>query len=117
MKQTISLNQTHKNMIESAMKYYQGSLQGMGQRLFDIAFNKVRGIVTDSVDLDGMEMIYVTQALNSYGKKLSSLREFEGAARYRMLASHIEKIRITFQRQHSPILKNKKAESAGTLPA
>jgi hypothetical protein len=117
MKQTISLDRTHKIMVAKAMKFYQGSLQGMGKRLFDIAFNKVLEMGEDSVDLDGMEMIYVTQALNSYGKKLSSLKEYEGAACYRSLASHIEKTRISFQREHSPILKKKKAASAGTLPA
>jgi hypothetical protein len=116
LKQQLNLTRENKQMILNAMAEYRNGLNGMGQRIFDISFNKIRGMKS-CIDLDGMEMIYVTQSLNSYGKRLSASQIFEMATKYRMLASDIERIRIKFQLENGPTVKKSKAASAGTLTA
>lgn len=116
MKQQLKISRENKQMILKAMSQYRNGLKGMGQRLFDISFNKIRGMKS-CIDLDGMEMIYVTQSLNFYGKQLSASQFFEMATKYRMLASDIERIRIKFQLENGPTVKKNKAASAGTLTA
>ncbi|WP_226619842.1 hypothetical protein [Cytobacillus firmus] len=116
MKQQLQITPENKQMILNAMSEYRNGLKGTGQRLFDISFNKIRGMQS-CVDLDGMEMIYVTQSLNFYGKQLSASKIFEMATKYRMLASDIERIRIKFQLENGPTVKKNKAASAGTLTA
>lgn len=109
MKQQLHISHADKQMILIAMSEFRNGLKGMGKRLFDISFNKVTNM-QNSVDLDGMEMIYITQSLNVYGKKLSTDHFFEMATRYRILASEIELIRIKFQLENGPSVKKIKQQ-------
>jgi hypothetical protein len=115
MKQAIFLFPAQRELIKTAMRFNRQSLQGMSQKLFDIAYNKVKSMDGFVVKLDGMEMIYVTQSLHKYGKYLSRLHKFEESEIYRSHAVQMDLIRETFQRENGP--KKEKAASAGTLTA
>ncbi|WP_299090435.1 hypothetical protein [uncultured Metabacillus sp.] len=116
MKQTIKLTNLQKDMSVIAMRNYRKTLNGLGQKLFDIAFKKVQQM-NEEVKLDGMEMIYITQSLRFQGKEYAQSGNQEMAVLYREFGNRIELIRFEFQRRNNPLLKNKKAASAGTLTA
>lgn len=101
MKQAIHIKSEARDLILVAMEFHRKQLDGLGQRLFDIAFNKMHR--SDTVfKLDGMEMIYISQSLNKYHKHLCAIHKYHDAERYRFLAAQIEKIRITFQMTYGP---------------
>lgn len=117
MKQRLYLLSVQREMLKNAMRSHRKSLAGMGQKLFDIVFTKVKGM-NRTVELDGMEMIYISQSLNSYAKKLSNAGKIADSQHYRMLAMEIEQIRIWFQQTNGPKVHIKKqAASAPTLTA
>ncbi|PKG23928.1 hypothetical protein [Niallia nealsonii] len=116
MKQAIYLLNTQKQMVITAMEFHRSTLQGMNKKLFDIAFNKVNRM-DEVLELDGMEMIYLTQSMNRYAKYLSKLGEIYESKLYRAAAEGIEIIRIKFQMENGPKVKKEKAASAGTLTA
>lgn len=111
MKQILKFNSNNHSMILTAMTAFRQDLEGMGQRLFDIAFKKVRN-AAPSVELDGMEMIYVTQSLNKYGKQLRKMGRMDESEQYRLLGSEVERIRFNFQYTNGPKIDKKKAASA-----
>lgn len=111
MKQILNFNSSNHSMILTAMAAFRQDLEGMGKRLFDIAFNKVKG-AKPSVELDGMEMIYVTQSLNKYGKQLRKVGRMDESEQYRLLGSEVERIRFNFQYTNGPKIGKKKAASA-----
>ncbi|TYS50113.1 hypothetical protein [Bacillus infantis] len=111
MKQILKLNSSDHSMIITAMTAFRQELEGMGQLLFDIAFNKLRE-AQPSVELDGMEMIYVTQSLNKYGKQLREMDRLDQSERYRLLGAEIERVRFNFQYTNGPKIGKKKAASA-----
>lgn len=117
MRQRLYLLPVQREMLKNAMRNQRKGLSGMGLRLFDIVFNKVEGMKR-TVELDGMEMIYLSQSLNAYGKKLSNTGKFTESQHYRMLAMEMEGIRIYFQQTNGPKVQIKKqAASAPTLTA
>lgn len=117
MKQRLYLLSVQREMLKNAMRSHRKSLAGMGQKLFDIVFTKVKGM-NRTVELDGMEMIYISQSLNSYAKKLSNAGKIADSQHYRILAMEIEQIRIWFQQTNGPKVQIKKqAASAPTLTA
>ncbi|EWG08865.1 hypothetical protein [Cytobacillus firmus] len=116
MKQLLHIPGTQKDMILTSMEVHRQGLNGMGKRLFDIAYSKILKM-DHSVELDGMEMMYVSQALNSFGKRLAGIRLFDEAGNYRSMAMEMERIRINFQRTNGPSVKKEKTASAGTLTA
>ncbi|UII56684.1 hypothetical protein LS684_04255 [Cytobacillus spongiae] len=116
MKQSIYLIPAQRELIKTAMRSYRLGLEGIGQRLFDIAYKKVLSM-NNQIELDGMEMIYIAQALNKCGKVLSSSGKYREAQIYRQLAQEVECIRIQFQRTNGPKITKEKAASAGTLTA
>lgn len=101
MKQSIHMKSEARDMIIIAMEFHRKELDGLGQKLFDIAYNKMNRPET-IFKLDGMEMIYVAQSLNKYRKHLSSLHKHHEAERYKYLAAQMEKIRICFQMANGP---------------
>ncbi|UOE54942.1 hypothetical protein [Cytobacillus oceanisediminis] len=116
MKQILHIPDTQKEMILTSMEVHRQGLKGTGKRVFDIAYNKILKM-DHSLELDGMEMMYVSQALNSYGKKLVGSRLYDEAGTYRSMAMEMERIRINFQRTNGPKIKKEKTASAGTLTA
>jgi hypothetical protein len=117
MKQRLYLLTVQREMLKNAMRNQRKSLDGMGERLFDIVYSKIE-VMNRSVELDGMEMIYISQSLNSYAKKLSNAGKITDSQHYRMLAMEIEQIRIWFQQTNGPKIHIKKqAASAPTLTA
>ncbi|WLR54313.1 hypothetical protein LC048_17965 [Mesobacillus subterraneus] len=117
MKQRLYLLTVQREMLKNAMRNHRKTLTGMGQQLFDIALIKVGGM-NRVVELDGMEMIYISQSLNSYAKKLSNAGKIVDSQHYRMLAMEIEQIRIWFQQTNGTKVHIKKqAASAPTLTA
>ncbi|MGQ4668607.1 hypothetical protein ACUIJN_22775 [Metabacillus halosaccharovorans] len=115
MKQTINFSTEQKIMVLIAMDNYRSTLNGLGQRMFDIAYNKIKDMKSH-VDLDGMEMIYVTQALRYHGKALAFKEKKRTVLvnRFRIFADQIEDIRKAFQTKNNPM---EKAASAETLTA
>ncbi|WP_437831472.1 hypothetical protein ACQRXC_07955 [Niallia taxi] len=105
MKQSIFLIQEQKVMLIRAMNYNRLTLQGMNKKLFDIAFKKVNQ-ENNPVELDGMEMILVSQSLHKYGKFLSNSNQIIESRQYRIYGEIFEKIRHDFQRRNGPKLKN-----------
>ncbi len=103
MKQSIFLFQKQKLMLIRAMNYNRSTLQGMNKKLFDIAFNKVNQEY-NPVELDGMEMILVSQSLHKYGKFLSNSNQILESKQYRIYGEIFEKIRKDFQKQNGPKL-------------
>lgn len=101
MKQLLHIPGAQKEMILTSMEVHRQRLKGMGKRLFDIAYSKILKM-NHSVELDGMEMMYVSQALNSFGKRLAGIRLFDEAGNYRSMAMEMERIRINFQRTNGP---------------
>lgn len=116
MKQAIYLLPVQREMIKNAMKNYRKGLTGIGQKMFDISYNKIMQM-NRTVELDGMEMIYISQALNKHGKQLSAVGKFYESEHYRIIAMEVERIRITFQYQYGPKVQKEKAASAKTLTA
>lgn len=116
MKQALFLVPVQREMIKTAMRSHRLSLVGSGQMLFDISYNKIKNMNV-KVELDGMELIYIAQSLNSYAKKLITAKKFVEANKYRGMGLEIEQIRIQFQLQYGPKVKKEKAASAGTLTA
>lgn len=104
MKQSIFLFQEEKVMLIRAMNYNRSTLQGMNKKLFDIAFNKVNE-ENNPVELDGMEMILVSQSLHKYGKLLSNSNQIIESKQYRIYGEIFEKIRKDFQKENGPKLK------------
>ncbi|MFP9128520.1 hypothetical protein [Niallia sp. BSM11] len=76
----------------------------MNKKLFDIAFNKVNQ-ENNLVELDGMEMILVSQSLHKYGKFLSNSNQIIESKQFRIYGEIFEKIRTDFQKQNGPKLK------------
>ncbi|WP_437831716.1 hypothetical protein ACQRXC_08655 [Niallia taxi] len=107
MKQSIFLLEEQKGMVIIAMNYNRLTLQGMNKKLFDIAFNKVNQDHTP-VELDGMEMILVSQSLHKYGKFLSISKQLKESKKYRIYGDTFEEIRKNFQRMNGPKLKKSK---------
>lgn len=116
MKQSIKLSNFQKDLALVAMRNYRKTLNGSGQKLFDISYKKVQQMEKE-IKLDGMEMIYLTQALRFQGKEYFQTNNKEMSMLYRDLGNQIEDIRFTFQHKNNPLLKNEKAASAGTLTA
>lgn len=104
MKQSIFIFQEQKIMLIRAMHYNRSTLQGMNKKLFDIAFNKVNQ-ENNPVELDGMEMILVSQSLHKYGKFLSNSNQIIESKQYRIYGEIFEKIRKDFQKQNGPKFK------------
>ena len=104
MKQSIFLLEEQKDMVIVAMIYNRSTLQGMNKKLFDIAFNKVNKNYKP-VELDGMEMILVSQSLHKYGKFLSNSNQIIESKQYRIYGEIFEKIRKDFQKHNGPKLK------------
>ena len=112
MKQTIYLNSEQHSIIQKAMSSFRNGLGRMDQKLFDIAFNKVLGM-NESVDLDGMEMIFITQSLNKYAKKLVANGQYIDSEPFRNLGREIEQIRFEFQYKNAPqLIKAKRIQTA-----
>jgi len=107
MKQSIFLLEEQKDMVTIAMNYNRLTLQGMNQKLFDIAFNKVNQN-NNPVELDGMEMILVSQSLHKYGKFLSNSNQIKESKKYRIYGDIFEEIRKNFQKLNGPKLKKSK---------
>jgi len=107
MKQSIFLFQNQKEMVIKSMEYYRSTLQGMSKKLFDIAFNKVNQNI-NPVELDGMEMILVSQSLHKYGKFLSNSKQIKESKQYRIYGDIFEDIRKNFQKRNGPKLKKSK---------
>lgn len=103
MKQTIYLNIEQHDIVQKAMGLFRNGLGRMDQKLFDIAFNKVLEM-RDSVDLDGMEMIFITQALNKHAKQLVASGQYIESEPFRNLGREIEQIRFEFQYNNAPQL-------------
>lgn len=114
MKQAIYLQKVQKEMIKTSMRFYRERLSGLGKDMFDISFSKINEMDGTRVELDGMEMIYIAQSLNSYAKYLSAYKKYIESYHFRIFASEFEEIRIHFQRMNGPKIK---AASAGTLTA
>lgn len=107
MKQSIFLSDKQKVMVIKAMNYNRLTLQGMNKKLFDIAFNKVNQNHNE-VELDGMEMILVSQSLHKYGKFLSCSKQLKESKKYRIYGDSFEGIRKNFQKVNGPKLKKSK---------
>lgn len=107
MKQSIYLLEEQKHMVIIAMNYYRTTLQGMNKKLFDIAFNKVNKNDTP-LELDGMEMILISQSLHKYGKFLSNSKQLVESRKYRIYGDIFEEIRGDFQKMNGLNLKNLK---------
>ncbi|MFP7469978.1 hypothetical protein SFC55_03135 [Niallia taxi] len=107
MKQSIFLLEEQKDMVIIAMNYNRSTLQGMNKKLFDIAFNKVNQNL-NPVELDGIEMILVSQALHKYGKFLSHSKQIKESVQYRIYGDIFEEIRKNFQRLNGPKFKESK---------
>ena len=117
MKQTIKLTKFQKDMIVNAMENFKLTLSDERKRLLDIPFTKVKN-AENQVDLDGMEMILVTQSLRICSKHLAKRGSKELSYWYRKLADEVEEIRVRYQNNNSPLLMTKKkAASAVTLTA
>ncbi|WP_141433004.1 hypothetical protein [Bacillus sp. 03113] len=120
MKQAIYLTPVHREMIKTAMRFYRKGLSGSGKQLFDIAFGKVNKM-DKRIELDGMEMVYITQSLSKYGKYFCEIGKYCEGEIYRMQGMEMERIRIYFQYQNGPRVDktktNKKTASAATLTA
>jgi hypothetical protein len=112
MKQTLRLNIEQHSLVKDAMGAFREGLERMDQRLFDIAFNKIL-TMENSVELDGMEMIFITQALNKFAKNLIINGQYVKSEPFRMLGMEIEDIRFNFQYQNAPqIIKSKRTQTA-----
>jgi len=109
MKQSIFLLEEQKDMVIIAMNYNRLTLQGMNKKLFEIAFNKVNQN-HNPVELDGMEMILVSQSLHKYGKFLSDSKQIKESKQYRIYGDIFEEIRKNFQKLNGP--KYKKSKTA-----
>ncbi|MCT2347142.1 hypothetical protein M4D71_23610 [Niallia taxi] len=107
MKQSIFLLKEQKAMVIIAMNYNRSTLRGINKRLFDIAFNKVNQI-HNPVELDGMEMILVSQSLHKYGKFLSNSKQIKESKQYRIYGDVFEEIRKNFQSLNGPKIKKTK---------
>ncbi|MBM7606019.1 hypothetical protein JOC75_004047 [Metabacillus crassostreae] len=117
MKETIKLSIFQKDMVIVAMRNFRNTKDRMGQKLFDVAFEKVRKM-NKQVELDGMEMIYITQSLRFQSKEFAQEGKKEVSHLYRNFGDQLEEVRKAFQMRNLPeILKNKKAASASTLTA
>ncbi|MGN7938531.1 hypothetical protein [Metabacillus sp. 22489] len=116
MKQSIKLTNFQKDLALVAMRNYRKTFSGDGQKLFDISYKKVQQMEKE-IELDGMEMIYLTQALRFQGKEYFHTNNKELSMLYRDFGNQIENIRFVFQHKNNPLLKSKKAASAGTLTA
>ncbi|MGG4470054.1 hypothetical protein ABER68_18600 [Paenibacillus alvei] len=104
MKQPIFIFPEQREMLIRAMSYNRSTLQGMNKKLFDIAFNKVNQ-KNNSVELDGMEMILVSQSLHKYGKFLSNSNQIIESKQYRIFGEIFEKIRKDFQKRNGSKVK------------
>lgn len=107
MKQSIFLLGEQKDMVIKAMNYNRLTLQGMNKKLFDIAFNKLNQN-HNAVELDGMEMILVSQSLHKYGKFLSYSKQLKESKKYRIYGDSFEEIRKNFQKLNGPKFKKSK---------
>ncbi|MCV9886270.1 hypothetical protein [Metabacillus halosaccharovorans] len=117
MKETIKPSKFQKEMITISMINFRNTQKGMGRKLFDISYQKVQKM-NEQVELDGMEMIYISQSLRFQSKQFAQSGRNELAKLYRGYGDQIEKVRKAFQMRNMPeIAKNKKAASAGTLTA
>lgn len=105
MKAKIQLNRAQREMVINAMKTFRLTLEGISQKQFDIAYNKVLAM-TNVVYLDGMEMIYTVRALRRRGKLFWAIRKYEEYKHYNELASLLEQTRIEFQLSNKPKIKN-----------
>ncbi|MED3965022.1 hypothetical protein [Niallia taxi] len=109
MKQSIFLFEDQKEMVIIAMNYNRSTLIGVNKKLFDIAFNKMLQ-KNNPVELDGMEMILVSQSLHKYGKFLSNSKQIKESKKYRIYGDIFEEIRKNFQQLNGP--KFKKSRTA-----
>ncbi|WP_368657662.1 hypothetical protein AB3Z07_21360 [Metabacillus halosaccharovorans] len=117
MKEIIKPSKFQKDMITISMRNFRTTQQGIGQKLFDISYQKVQNM-NEQIELDGMEMIYIAQSLRFQSKQFAQSGRNELAKLYRGYGDQIEEVRKAFQMRNMPeIAKNKKAASAGTLTA
>lgn len=117
MKETIKPSKFQKDMITISMRNFRNTQKGIGRKLFDISYLKIKNM-NDQVELDGMEMIYIAQSLRFQSKQFAQSGRNELARLYRSYGDQIEEIRKAFQMRNIPeIVKNEKAASAGTLTA
>lgn len=116
-KETIKFTNFQKDMVIISMRNFRNTKDRMGQKLFDIAFEKVQKM-DNQVDLDGMEMIYITQSLRFQSKKFAQDGKKEISNLYRRFGDEMEQTRKDFQNNFlMEVQKNKKTASAGTLTA
>ncbi|MGC4375891.1 hypothetical protein WD019_02960 [Fictibacillus sp. Mic-4] len=95
-------------LIKTAMRAYSYQIEGWKKRLFDIAFGRVLKS-NGTLEMDGMEMEYVTMALRKYGWFHFMNQRKETAKIYFELAQWIKEKKVEFQQKNNPL---KKAASA-----
>lgn len=116
MKARIYFNKAEFGMVLNAMKGFRLTLKGSNLKLFNIVFEKVvNGQSKSRVSLDGMEMIYLAQALRRRSKLFLAIRKIEEYRRYAKLADEVEQVRKEYQSYFGP--KTKIAPTAGTVDA
>lgn len=96
MRQTIFTTPEQKKMIVYAMENHRKTIKGkMNKKMFDIALDKMKEM-RGSVELDGMELIYVSQSLRTQAKSLIATGKAHSALVFRKLGDTVELIRTDF---------------------
>lgn len=97
-----------------AIHTYKKELKCFSKQLFEVMATKVFNKGKD-VELDGMEMHMMIEALNQHSILLKAEGNTKEAKIYIQLAEQVKQIRINFQRKNGP--KIEKTASAPTLTA
>ncbi|OIJ12691.1 hypothetical protein BKP37_12895 [Anaerobacillus alkalilacustris] len=107
-------NSINFGRILNAIHSYKKELNGFSKRLFEIMSTKVFNLGKD-VELDGMEMEMIVEALVKRGDFLEGKGNSLEAEIFFKLAEQVTLIRVNFQRKNGP--KIEKTASAPTLTA
>lgn len=106
----ITLNAGEKNDVLQAIIRHKESLEPSRTYCFEVVERKIRQVTGGNIELDGMELICMTQAVRSYSKVDKHKHE-----RLSQLADQIERTRLEFHFMHAKRIK--KAARAATLTA
>lgn len=106
----ITLNPVEKNYVLTAINSYKKMVEPSRVFCFEVVERKLEQATGDRIELDGMELICMAQAVRRYSKEDKQQHE-----RLSMLADRIEKIRVIFHMMHAKRIK--KAARVATLTA
>ncbi|HHY22566.1 MAG TPA: hypothetical protein GX525_11985 [Bacilli bacterium] len=106
----ITLNPVEKDEVLQAIIRHRRLVEPSRKFCFEVVERKLGQANGDLIELDGMELICMAQAIRSYSKEDKYKHE-----RLSQLADRIEEIRVLFHLMHAKRIK--KAARAATLTA